>query len=272
VVVNDLGAAPDGSGHGSGAADATVAEIRAAGGEAVASYDSVATAEGGAAIVQAALDAYDTVDIVINNAGQARPAFFGDLSAEDVKAVVDVHLMGAFHVTQPAFRVMQDVGYGRLLFTSSAAGLFGLSRNANYSAAKAGVVGLAHTLALEGARFGITANVIAPIAQSRLTDPLMIPALEGLLEADLVMPLALYLVSARCSLTHEVFSVGGGRFARVFSGLSPGWFAGRGARPSVEDVADHLDEIRSEAGYSVPGATRDDVAALLDVLETSQTR
>jgi NAD(P)-dependent dehydrogenase (short-subunit alcohol dehydrogenase family) len=262
VVVNDLGGNPDGTGGAASPADTTVEEIRAAGGEAVANYDSVATPEGGAAITQAALDAFGTVDILINNAGILRDKSFANLALADLQAVIDVHLMGAFHVTQPAFRVMKEKGYGRLLFTSSAAGVFGNFGQANYGAAKMGLVGLSNVLAVEGAKTGITSNVIAPIAKSRLTEQLLGP-LADVVAAECVTPLALYLVSQACELTHEIFAVGGGKYSRVFVAEAPGWFAGQGVRPTVEDIAAHIGEIRAEDGYSVPGSANDDIILLL---------
>jgi NAD(P)-dependent dehydrogenase (short-subunit alcohol dehydrogenase family) len=265
VVVNDLGGSPDGTGAASSAADTTVADITSAGGEAVANYDSVATPEGGAAIVQTALDAYGTVDIVINNAGFLRDRSFANMAMEDVQAIIDVHLLGAFYVTQPAFRVMKEKGFGRLLFTASAAGVFGNFGQANYGAAKMGLVGLSNVLAVEGAKSGITSNVIAPAAKSRLTEDLLGPLAEAL-GPELVMPLALYLVSPACELTHEVFSVGGGRYARIFIGESPGWFAGKGVQPTVEDIADHIGEIRAEEGYVVPANLGEELQLLLKQL------
>ena len=261
VVVNDPGGAVDGGGESARAADEVVAEIRAAGGEAVASYDSVAAPEGGESIVRTALDAFGTVDAVINNAGILRDKSIANLEADDAHAVLDVHLRGAFHVTGPAFRVMKERGYGRIVFTSSASGLFGNFGQANYGAAKMGLVGLMNVTAVEGAKYGIKANAIAPVAATRMTENLLGPLQEHV-SPDCVTPLAVFLASEQCGFTHQIWTAGGGRFGRVFLGVNQGWFAGPGAVPSVEQVRDHLEEIRDIGYYIVPDSSADELKML----------
>jgi NAD(P)-dependent dehydrogenase (short-subunit alcohol dehydrogenase family) len=267
VVVNDLGGAMDGRGSGQSMADLVVKEIQEAGGRAAASYDSVATPEGGEAIVQTALDHFGRVDIVINNAGILRDKTFAKLSPEDLEAVVQVHLLGAFYVTQPAFRVMKENGYGRLLFTSSTSGLLGNFGQTNYGAAKAGLLGLSNVLALEGAKSNIHSNVIAPTARTRLTEDLLGPMAEKL-EPECVTALALYLVSEDCPITDEAYTAGGGRYARIFVGLNDGWTKGPGDPASLEEIAANFERIRDPDGYVIPTSTADDlkkVAAALEV-------
>ena len=264
VVVNDLGGSSDGAGASDAPADRVVAEIRAAGGEAVANFDSVATPEGGAAIIQTALDAYDTVDIVVNNAGFLRDRSFAKMTADDIGSIIDVHLKGAFFVSQPAFVVMKERGYGRFIHTTSAAGLFGNFGQANYAAAKMGLVGLSSVIAIEGAKAGITSNVIAPLAKTRLTEELMGPMADAVLPEQ-VSGLVTFLASEQCELTHEVFSVGGGRIARAFVGLGPGWLGGKGYVPTPEDVAEHLDAIRATDGCIVPGQATDEMMQLASI-------
>mgnify|MGYP002623458827 CR=1 FL=1 len=266
IVVNDLGGAVDGTGSSQSMADAVVAEIRAAGGEAVANYDSVSTPEGGAGIVQAAIDAFGRIDILINNAGILRDKSFAKMSPDEVSAVLDVHLLGAFNVTQPAFARMKDAGYGRLLFTASAAGLFGNFGQANYGAAKMGLVGLSNVLAVEGEKYNITSNVIAPIAKTRLSEHVM-QAFGDVLNVDLVRPLVTYLAHESCSLTHEVISVGGGRFARVFVAESPGWQAPVGTEPSPEAVRDNIDTIMNPDDYTIPRSATEEIMALAAQLQ-----
>ena len=261
VVANDLGGAADGSGKSHSMADQTVREIVAAGGQAVANYDSVASAAGGESIVKSALDAFGRVDIVINNAGILRDKSFAKLEPQDLEVVLDVHLKGGFYVSKPALKAMKEQNYGRFLFTASAAGIFGNFGQTNYGAAKMGLVGLSNVIAVEGAKNNIKSNVIAPIAKTRLTENLLGPLATNL-EPTTVTPLACYLVSEACELSHEVFSVGGGRFARIFVGLTPGWFAGKGKVVSLEDVRDHLGQIMDEKSYIVPKSIGDEMRVI----------
>lgn len=258
VVVNDLGGAVDGRGSSSSAADQVVAEITDAGGEAVANYDSVATTEGGEAIIQTALDSFGSVDIVVSNAGILRDKSFANMSAEEIGVVLDVHLRGGFNVAHPAFRVMKERAYGRLVFASSGSGLFGNFGQANYGAAKAGLAGLSSVLAIEGAKYDIKSNAIAPIAHTRMTEELLGPLSEAF-SPELVTPLLVYLCSEVNQYTHEIFTVGGGRYARVFIGTNNGWFAGAGVTPSVEDVAENMDTIRDVDDFMIPNNSTEEI-------------
>jgi len=266
VVVNDLGGAADGTGAKASAADQVVKEITEAGGKAVANHDSVATPEGGEAIVQSAIDNFGKVDIVINNAGILRDKTFAKLEPADLEIVLDVHLKGAFFVSQPAFRSMKDNGYGRFVFTASGAGIFGNFGQSNYGAAKMGLVGLSNVLSVEGAKYNIKCNVIAPIARTRLTENLLGPLAEAL-DPECVTPLVTYLASEACEQTHEIYDVGGGRYARIFIGLCEGKAFGKGATPSAEEILLNIDAIRSEDGYTVPASIADEMKAVAKSFE-----
>ncbi|MFP6660204.1 MAG: SDR family oxidoreductase [Myxococcota bacterium] len=267
IVVNDLGGAADGSGAGNSMADETVAEIEAAGGTAVANYDSVATPEGGEAIIQTALDNFGQVDIVINNAGILRDKSFAKLEPAALEIVLDVHLKGAFFVSQPAFRAMKERNYGRFVFTASGAGIFGNFGQSNYGAAKMGLVGLSNVLAVEGAKSNIKCNVIAPIARTRLTEQLLGPMAEQL-DPQYVTPLVTYLCSEACELSHEIFDVGGGRYARIFIGLGTGWTAPKGVDPSAEDIGANLDAIRETEGFVIPDSIAGEMQSAMEALKT----
>ena len=262
VVVNDLGGSVSGEGDNASAAQLVVDEIEAAGGEAVANHDSVATAEGGEAIVQTALDAFGTVDIVINNAGILRDKTFHNLTPELLEPVIAVHLLGAFYVTLPAWKIMRERGYGRVVNTSSNSGLLGNFGQSNYGAAKLGLVGFTRVLANEGRSKGIKANAIAPVAKTRMTEDLLGP-LGDKLEPSEVTPTVVYLASEECPVTGEVYSVAGGVVARYFIGLTPGWYK---EGHSAEEVRDNFEQIREETGYIVPEDPSGELKKLLETL------
>jgi NAD(P)-dependent dehydrogenase (short-subunit alcohol dehydrogenase family) len=265
VVVNDLGGQVDGSGASSGPADRVAAEIRDAGGEAVANASSVVTPEGGQEIVAAALDAFGRVDIVINNAGILRDSTFAKLDTETWDAVLNVHLRGAMCVTRAAWNHMKNQAYGRIVNTSSNAGIFGNFGQANYGAAKAGLIGLTRVLAQEGKKYGILANVVAPIARTRMTEELL-GKLASKLNPSLVSPVVAYLASETCRESGEIYSVGGGRVSRLFIAATRGIFE---PNLTVEDVADRLGEIRDEANYVVPMSTPEETALFVSAIKSA---
>jgi len=239
VVVNDLGGATDGTGSATSVAEAVVEEIRKAGGEAVANADSVATAEGGAAIVNAAVDAFGRVDIVVNNAGILRDASFKNTTPDSLDPVIDVHLKGAFNVTRPAWLLMSEQGYGRIINTSSGSGLFGNFGQSNYAAAKMGLIGLTRVLAIEGAKKGIHTNAIAPIAKTRMTEQVMGEAADIYLP-EFVTPVVVYLAHESCDRNGNFYSVGAGKVSRVFIGATAGI---EDPALSPESVASDIDRI-----------------------------
>ncbi|ORW30041.1 short-chain dehydrogenase [Mycobacterium paraense] len=241
VVVNDPGGGLSGDGADARPADEVAREIVAAGGQAIASTDSVATADGGKAIIAAALDTYGRVDILVHNAGNVRRGSLKEMDYEDFDAVLDVHLRGAFHVVRPAFPVMCEAGYGRIVLTSSIGGLYGNQDVANYAAAKAGVIGLSNVAAIEGAADGVRCNVIVPAAVTRMAAGIDTSAYPPM-GPELVAPVVGWLAHESCSVTGEVFIALAGRVARAVVAESPGVH-----RPAwtVEDVGEHLDAIRN---------------------------
>jgi len=261
LVVNDVNES---------AADSVVAEIRSRGGHAVAAYDSVATPVGGQRIVDAALDQFGSLDILVNNAGFARNAPFDRLTVAELDAVLDVHLRGAVFVTQPAWRVMKRAGYGRVVMTSSGAGAFGRPSGANYCAAKAGLLGLTASLALEGATAGIHTNCILPVAATEFVarSPLLGDDAErlrevfdragGRREPERVTALVVYLASHECDVNGEIFSICFGRYARAFVGLTRGWISGGDEIPSAELVRDRVGAIRDLGAIDVPRSLFDE--------------
>ncbi|HSW35908.1 MAG TPA: SDR family NAD(P)-dependent oxidoreductase, partial [Candidatus Limnocylindrales bacterium] len=245
VLVNDYGGFRDGSGGGSREmADRVVGEIRAMGGEAAASYDSVSTLEGGRNIVKAAIDAFGRVDILINNAGILRDRSFGKMEFEDWEGVIGVHLHGAFNVTQPAFRVMRELGYGRILFTISAAGLYGNFGQVNYSAAKMGLVGMMNALKLEGEKYNIMVNAVAPIAATRLTSDILPPDMQDKMKPEYVSPIVVFLCSDECRNSGNIYNAGMGFYNRVALMTGPGAvIGGKENTPSAENVSMNIDKI-----------------------------
>lgn len=265
VVVNDLGGLDSAEGP---SADAVVREIEAEGGRAVASHDTVATPEGGLAIIDRALTSFGTIDAVIHNAGVWRHRYYEEMTPDQLDPVLDVHLRGAFFVTQPAWPIMQAKGYGRIVLTSSSTGAFGRVAGSNYAAAKAAMLGLARALSLEGAGHGIMTNCILPVAPfgdrgpvpTALRDQL---AASGLPPEDggpeLVAPIVAYLASAACAVNGEAFSAGGRRFGRVFTAVADGWVSPLDTCPTAEDVAAHMSEIGDLGSYAIPATSLDEL-------------
>ena len=265
VIVNDFGGTRDGAGSGDHSpADRVVEAIRKMGGEAVANYDNVATVEGGENIVQSALDAFGSLDILVNNAGILRDKSFTKMEPDSWDAVMAVHLDGAYHVTRPAFAVMKDKGYGRIVMTTSAAGLYGNFGQTNYSAAKMALVGMMNTLKLEGAKYDVRVNTVAPLAASRLTEDIMPPDMFQIMKPELVAPLVVYLCSDRCSKTGAIFNTGMGYVNRAAVMTGPGAAIGDLAHPPTpEQIHENWDRINAmENAKPFPDLT----SALMDLM------
>ncbi len=249
VVVNDVGAAVDGTGSAASAAQAVVDEITAAGGSAVANTDSVATEEGGQGIIGSAVEAFGKVDVLVNNAGILRDAAFKNMTAAQVDAVIDVHLRGAFNVTRAAWPVLREQNYGRIVMTTSGSGLFGTFGQSNYGAAKTGLVGLMNVLAIEGQRNNILVNAISPIARTRMTENTMTELVKDLDPED-VTPVVVYLGHESCERTANIYRVGGKHVSRVFIAETAGVDL---EAATAEAFAAHIDKIDDASSFTIRG-------------------
>jgi NAD(P)-dependent dehydrogenase (short-subunit alcohol dehydrogenase family) len=247
VVANDLNVQDEG---GRTPATRTVEDITEAGGTAVAFDSSIAEPGAGEAVVQAARDAFGRVDIVINNAGFVRDRTFAKMTDEDLAAILDVHYYGAFGLTRAAWPHLREQGYGRIVFTTSVAGLYGNFGQANYASGKAAVIGLARTLAVEGARNDIKVNLISPGAATAMTAAMLPEHVHATMSPDRVAPMVAYLSHESCAVTGEIFHAVGGQYARNFIAVTSGY---ENADATVEDIADHLAEIRDLSEWSIPG-------------------
>lgn len=276
VVVNDVGGTMRGDGADASVADQVVDEITKAGGRAVASHQSVDSAEGGQAIVDTALDTFGRLDAVISNAGIFNSIPFEALSPDDWRQMLAVHLDGGFYLSQPAYKVMAKQKYGRFVFISSSAGNFGQPMEAHYAAAKTGLVGLSNVIAIEGAAHGILSNTVLPTGFSRMVTEtvgdekfLRESGFMRAIRAELVVPLVSFLASRACDFTHRNYSACAGRYARVFTGLGEGWLADTETEPSAEDILAHLDEVSATDKFIVPDSIVDEVLEVCDRLGIS---
>jgi NAD(P)-dependent dehydrogenase (short-subunit alcohol dehydrogenase family) len=276
VVVNDLGGTMHGEGADSNVADEVVAEITAAGGAAIASYESVDSPEGGEAIVRAAVDNFGRLDAVVSNAGIFNSIAFDEITANQWRQMLNVHLDGGFYLSQPAFKVMKRQGYGRFVFISSSGGLFGQHLEAHYAAAKTGLVGLSNIIALEGAGHGIFSNTVLPFGFSRMvtetvgdSKALEESGLLNLIKPEKVVPIVTFLASRACELSHQNYSACAGRYSRAFIGLGDGWLADADTTASADDIAAHLSEVSATDTFSIPGSIYEELFAVVDRLGVS---
>ena len=262
VVVNDPGGAVDGKGGDHAAADKVVAEIKAAGGQAVPNYDSVADPKTAANIVKTAVGSFGTIDIVVNNAGVLRDKTFHNMTVDDFDFVVKVHFLGTAYVTHAAWPIMRAKAYGRVVVTSSNSGIYGNFGQANYGGAKLAVVGFMNALRLEGQKYNVLVNALAPVAGTRMTESLMTPEMLARLDPAFVSPMVAYLCSEQCQRTGDIWSAGAGYFARIEYREAPGVRI-NGRAPTIEDVADNIDKIADLSTSKVFRTSSEEVATVV---------
>ncbi len=238
VVVNDLGGDAFGTGSGTSLADKVVDEIKAAGGNAIANYDTVSTMDGAQAMVKSGVDAFGSVHVLVNNAGILRDVSFKKMSEEDWDKIFEVHVKGAFCTSKAVWEIFREQNFGRIINTTSAAGIYGNFGQANYSAAKMSLIGLSQTLALEGAKYNIHTNAIAPVAGSRLTATVMPPQILEKLKPEAVSPLVGWLCSEECKENGALFEVGAGAFFHLR------WQRGKGFKTAQESGVASIEELR----------------------------
>jgi NAD(P)-dependent dehydrogenase (short-subunit alcohol dehydrogenase family) len=267
VLVSNRAAETAGEPDGPSSAELVASQIREAGGDAIADHHRVESADAGQAIVDHALSAFGRLDILINNAGGVRDKSFRNMTAEAFENIVDVHLLGAFYTASAAWAAMRDQAYGRIVNVTSAAGLLGNFGQANYGAAKMGLVGLTKTLAVEGRKYNIHVNALAPMARTTMTESLLDEDVH--LDPGQVAPVAAYLVHESCAATGEIYSAGGGRFARYFIGLTQGHYQ---HDLDIESVRDHFDRASSNDGYLEPRAPDEELAIILQASRSADLR
>lgn len=266
LVINDLGGAMDGTGSGKTAAEQVVKEIKDAGGEAVPNYDSVADWEGAQNIIKTAVDAYGKVDILVNNAGILRDKSFLKMEMEDYDKVIAVHLNGSFYCSKAAFPIMRENSYGRIISAASSAGVYGNFGQANYGAAKMGIIGLMHVLKQEGAKYNIMANVIVPVAGTRMTATVLPPNMVEMLKPEYVAPLVVWACSENNNFSGYTFVAGAGYFSRTAFVEGQGVFLDPSKAMTLEMIDENIDDITSLEGAIPFGSATEQTGHILSKL------
>lgn len=269
VVVNDLGGKVDGSGSGQAMADVVVEEIADAGGTAVSNYDGVDSMAGGQNIVKTAVDHFGRIDILVNNAGILIDRSFSKMAEGDWDKVLDVHLKGSFCVTRAAFPLMKENGYGRIILTASAAGLFGNFGQANYAAAKSAMLGLMNVIKIEGSKYNIKINTIAPMAASRMTENLLPAEVLEQIKPEFVSPLVAYLCSEACGETGGIYTAAGGHFGRI-SIMEGKGFTFHRSTVTIDDIQEKFEVINQMDDAKYHSSLLDHAGSLFDQISKKE--